>query len=141
MMEHRKDHTPGPWHVEDGALVKGVEPAGYFVCHPRTECDTTALCWTERKADADVFAAGLEMLSALEWYADQFCEFGTSNEGCGKFDSDVCSGCKARAVSYVARGAEPAKAIEARRAETGTGSVHESAVAQPFAQNIPGDPV
>ena len=37
-------------------------------------------------------------------------------------------------------GDAPAKAIEARRAETGTGSVHESAVPQAFAQNIPGDP-
>lgn len=37
-------------------------------------------------------------------------------------------------------GAAPAKAIEARRAETGTGSVHESAVPKAFAQNIPGDP-
>ncbi|WP_395393135.1 hypothetical protein WBP07_18170 [Novosphingobium sp. BL-8A] len=35
--------------------------------------------------------------------------------------------------------ARPAKAIEARRAETGTGSVHESAVPQAFAQTIPGD--
>lgn len=37
--------------------------------------------------------------------------------------------------------ATPAKAIEARRAETGTGSVHESAVPQAFAQpSAPGDP-
>jgi len=37
-------------------------------------------------------------------------------------------------------GDAPAKAIEARRAETGTGSVHESAVQQAFAQTTPGDP-
>jgi len=36
-------------------------------------------------------------------------------------------------------GDAPAKAIEARRAATGTGAVHESAVPQAFAQNIPGD--
>lgn len=38
-------------------------------------------------------------------------------------------------------GAPPAKAIEARRAETGTGSVHESAVPKAFAQpSAPGEP-
>lgn len=66
MTDTRTEHTPGPWHVEDGALVKDVEPAGYFVCHPKTECDTTALCWTERKQDADLFAASPGMLAALE---------------------------------------------------------------------------
>ena len=36
-------------------------------------------------------------------------------------------------------GEAPAKATEARRAETGIGSVHDGAVPQAFAQNIPGD--
>jgi hypothetical protein len=39
-----------------------------------------------------------EAVAALRFYADQFCEYGTSNEGCGKFDDDTCSGCKARAA-------------------------------------------
>lgn len=40
------------------------------------------------------------MREALGWYADTFCEYSTCNEGCGKFGDDVCSGCKARALSY-----------------------------------------
>jgi hypothetical protein len=32
----------------------------------------------------------------LEWYAEQFCELGTSHECCGRLSSDDCSGCKAR---------------------------------------------
>ena len=40
------------------------------------------------------------MREALGWYADTFCEYGTSNEGCGKFGDDMCAGCKARALSY-----------------------------------------
>lgn len=39
-----------------------------------------------------------EAVAALRFYADQFCEYGTSNEGCGRFDDDTCSGCKARAA-------------------------------------------
>ena len=46
--------------------------------------------------DAEIAA----LRAALTWYADQFCEFGTSNEGCGKFDDDVCAGCKARSALH-----------------------------------------
>lgn len=35
---------------------------------------------------------------ALEYYADQLCEFSLESEGCGKFNDDSCAGCKARAV-------------------------------------------
>lgn len=58
--------TAGPWHVEDGALTKGNEqPTGWFICHPKTECDATALAWVEREADALMFAAAPDMLDAL----------------------------------------------------------------------------
>ncbi|TCM21526.1 hypothetical protein EDF56_101190 [Novosphingobium sp. PhB165] len=57
--------------------------------------------------------------------------------------ADACAAMRARATALRAenrqRKSGAAKAIEARRAETGTGSVHESAVPQAFAQNIPGD--
>jgi hypothetical protein len=60
-----KGHTPGPWHVEDGALTKGnEEPTGWFVCHPKTECDATALVWVQRKEDAILIAAAPDLLAA-----------------------------------------------------------------------------
>ena len=55
-------------------------------------------------ADARLIAAAPDLLATLSGYADQFCEFGASNEGCGKFDEDVCSGCKARAAIAKATG-------------------------------------
>jgi hypothetical protein len=36
--------------------------------------------------------------AALKWYADQFCEYDASFDGCGKLSDDICSGCKARAA-------------------------------------------
>lgn len=39
-----------------------------------------------------------EAIGALEWYAEQFCEYGSSDDGCGKYGDDICSGCKARAT-------------------------------------------
>ena len=36
--------------------------------------------------------------AALEWYADQFCELGSSHECCGRMSDDECSGCRARAA-------------------------------------------
>lgn len=60
-------HTPGPYHVEDGALTKGNEtPTGWFICAPSTVCDATAVAWVEKEADAHLFAASLDMLAALE---------------------------------------------------------------------------
>jgi molecular chaperone GrpE (heat shock protein) len=47
----------------------------------------------------DAALARVEALEeALEWYADQFCEFSKYHEGCGKHDDDTCAGCKARAA-------------------------------------------
>jgi len=45
------------------------------------------------------------LLEALEVYAHQLCEFGPSNEGCGKFTDDTCFGCRARAAIAKATGA------------------------------------
>ena len=42
--------------------------------------------------------ANTRMREALQWYADQFCEFGRDFEGCGKLDDDACSGCKSLAA-------------------------------------------
>lgn len=41
---------------------------------------------------------------ALRVYADQYCEFGPSNEGCGKFSDDICGGCRARQALQVSEG-------------------------------------
>lgn len=30
------------------------------------------------------------------FYADTLCEFGTGNEGCGKYPDAICFGCRAR---------------------------------------------
>ena len=45
-----------------------------------------------------------EARGVLLYYADTFCEH-PGNEGCGKFDELVCSGCKARAAIAKAGGA------------------------------------
>jgi hypothetical protein len=34
----------------------------------------------------------------LRQYADTFCQYSTSNEGCGKYNDDICSGCRARSI-------------------------------------------
>lgn len=34
----------------------------------------------------------------LTYYADMCCEYGISNEGCGKYSPSVCSGCIARSL-------------------------------------------
>jgi len=39
-----------------------------------------------------------ELEGALAWYADQFCELGTSHDCCGRMTSDDCSGCMAQAI-------------------------------------------
>lgn len=53
-------------------------------------------CYAPLLRNAADYITQLE--EALEWYADTFCEYGTSNTICGKYGSDVCSGCKARAL-------------------------------------------
>ncbi len=40
----------------------------------------------------------LEMMQALEYYADTFCELGKHHECCGRMSKDECSGCFARAI-------------------------------------------
>jgi hypothetical protein len=44
--------------------------------------------------------------AALQFYATQMCEFGKDNEGCGKYDSDVCAGCIAVAALRSSVGGE-----------------------------------
>jgi hypothetical protein len=43
-----------------------------------------------------------ELVKALEWYADQFCEYG-DDEGCGEYEDATCAGCRARAILTKAR--------------------------------------
>lgn len=61
----------------------------------------------------------LDMLAALDWYADQLCEgyCEQAPEWAG-FDDDVCAGCLARRAAAKARGLPYAQAIEARSVET-----------------------
>jgi hypothetical protein len=65
-------HTPGPWVVESGELVQRESPVGWFVCHPKTECDATALCWLEHEADARLISAAPELLAACEALLERY---------------------------------------------------------------------
>jgi len=92
--------TPGPWRHASNAY--GCQ----FVQHG----DTGLICGgnnhdTLQEVNARLIAAAPDLYGALSYYAEQFCEFGASNEGCGKFSEDVCSGCKARAALAKATGA------------------------------------
>jgi hypothetical protein len=56
------------------------------ITHSRRDTVLAAL-----NAQAEVEA----LRATLKWYADQFCEY-PDNEGCGKYEDDTCSGCRAR---------------------------------------------
>lgn len=62
-------HTSGPFHVESGepllAFSDDGGPAGWFVCHPKTECNSTALCFVVNEADANRIAAALNLYGDL----------------------------------------------------------------------------
>lgn len=58
--------------------------------------------WNTRSPSTELVE---DLVEALKHYADLFCEFGQSNEGCGRFVTDVCAGCKARALVARATGA------------------------------------
>jgi hypothetical protein len=78
------------------------------------------------------------LVAVLDKYADDLCEgYCEGSWDCANFDtappSSDCGGCLARRVAGQFR----AQAIEARRAETGTGSVHESAVGSADAPESP----
>lgn len=70
------------------------------------EC-TCGMCWTGAATRTEAITAWntrtrtpshSDLVEALRWYADQFCELGTSHECCGRLTPDECSGCKARAI-------------------------------------------
>jgi len=87
--------------VNERTIIEG--PPWFMQCGEcgfRTvDCSTEAealTAWNARTVQA-------ELVEALKWYADQFCEFGQPNEGCGKYHDDVCAGCKARSAITRAR--------------------------------------
>ena len=59
------NHTPGPWHQEANTQ-ECDDRGGFFVCHPETVCEDTAICMVEEEADANLIAAAPDMLEALE---------------------------------------------------------------------------
>lgn len=63
--------------------------------HPNAE-DFFNRAQRAEQALAERDAEIVRLRELLEWYAEQFCELGTSHECCGRLSSDDCSGCKAR---------------------------------------------
>lgn len=104
-------HTPGPWErrvdptnsvirIEEAAnrgnqgMIAYVTPLTLLsIANGNIPRDDGT-----NFANARIIALAPEMLAGLNWYAETFCEFGPSNEGCGKFGDDICAGCKARSL-------------------------------------------
>lgn len=74
--------------------------------HP--PCWSAGACWSSNENDDRSLqptawrypgaSANNELIDALEWYGEQFCELGQYHECCGRMGDDQCSGCKARAL-------------------------------------------
>jgi len=101
---------PAPCPFCGSSAYVESESCGYRVVCDNKECATQGP-WPTDCTEAEALTAWnartvqAELVEALKWYADQFCEFGQSNEGCGKYHDDVCAGCKARSAITRATGA------------------------------------
>lgn len=67
----------------------------------RTEAEAIT-AWNTRASEARI--AQLE--GHLSYYAETFCELGTSHECCGRLTDDDCSGCRARTALNAGGGDE-----------------------------------
>jgi hypothetical protein len=96
MTENQKGHTPGPWELRGPTQVYGNLQRDQNSTGDRVAVTVTA-------ADARLIAAAPDMVSALNWYADQLCEgWCEQSPDCAKFDD--CAGCLARRVAFQATG-------------------------------------
>jgi hypothetical protein len=80
--------------IAKGRIIDAIE--AQFAIHAMEPEDWEEMSAAISKALADTRTQLDELRAALEFYADQFCEFGKHHEGCGKYDSDICAGCVAR---------------------------------------------
>jgi hypothetical protein len=101
-------HTPGPWTTKPGTfwictVGNNFDDPGVWSAYPVK--DGEKYPFGDKAADARLISAAPEMLEALQYYAQTFCEHGLDNyEGCGKLSDDDCSGCRARAAIKKATG-------------------------------------
>jgi hypothetical protein len=97
-------HTPGPWLISknDNAFFYALNNSGVnrFSAYVSAGLDNTLerTHLSEIYANVHLIAAAPDLLDALKWYAEQFCELSIYNAVCSKLSDDVCSGCRARAA-------------------------------------------
>lgn len=97
-------HTPGELSVRpygDGDSLVIHAGDDWRICFMATPGDSPN-AMQRIKADAArivlTWNCHDELVAALEWYADEMCEYSAGFEGCGLLSSDDCAGCKARAA-------------------------------------------
>ena len=98
----KETHRSGMW-ADTCLLIDELAAAIRSLIGERDEAHQIAsqANWVRNHAVARAEAAEARLAEyekALEWYAVQMCEMGSSFEGCGKLHSDDCAGCTARAA-------------------------------------------
>lgn len=105
-----RNHTRGPWLLEGGdilvhdkdgddKIIAGIGKTSQLRNHHYSEVRSNTQAGI---ANGFLIRAAPEMLDALCYYRDTFCEHG--EELCGRLSDDDCSGCKAHNVIMKAIG-------------------------------------